>query len=177
MALFMFMSVGALKAGLWHNSFSGMGSGFFTAEISVRSPRKLLIFIMWKNMFWVKASNFFKFRFENRSNGCRWLIPSILNPPAVFGGSEVGFVFHAPCAGVVSRTGRAGAWPFWVVLRSSESGELSSPWLSTNDMQSSPIQIVNNIRITAIPQRCISAARRTVHTGGWRGRCGAPHKA
>ena len=64
------------------------------------------------------------------------------------GVSCAGFVFYAPRAGAARSTGRAGAWPFSAVRRYSELEELSSLWLSTNDSQSSPIQIVNNIRIS-----------------------------
>ena len=31
-------------------------SGYFLAEISGRSPRNLLIFIIYKNIFWIKVS-------------------------------------------------------------------------------------------------------------------------
>ena len=42
-------------------------SGIFKAEISVRSPRKLIMFIIQKNLFWMKV--FFIFFVENRSTG------------------------------------------------------------------------------------------------------------
>ena len=32
------------------------GSASFLAELSVRSPRKLVIFIIYKNIFWIKVS-------------------------------------------------------------------------------------------------------------------------
>ena len=39
------------------NDFTGdTGSGYFFAEISVTSPRKLVIFIIGKNLFWIIAS-------------------------------------------------------------------------------------------------------------------------
>ena len=68
----------------------------------------------------------------------------------------------------------AGAWPFWTGWRSSEFGELSSLCLSTNDRQCSPIQIVNNVWITAVPHRRTGAAHRS-HRRVKRGRCGAQH--
>ena len=47
---------------LSHTSSSG------EAEISVRSPRKIIIFIIYKNIFWIKVSNFLFFlSFKNRS--------------------------------------------------------------------------------------------------------------
>ena len=67
-------------------------------------------------------------------------------------------------------------WPFWLVRRSSEFGELRSLWLRSNDRQSSPIQIVNNIRITAI-LHCRTGEAYRSHRRVKRGRCGAPHKA
>ena len=91
------------------------------------------------------------------------------------GGLIPGFVFYAPRAGAASRTGHAGAWPFWTVRRSSGFGELSSLWLSTNDRQYCPIQIVNNIRITAIPRRRTGAARCTAHISAWKG-AGTAHR-
>ena len=33
------------------------GSAYFLAETSVRSPRKIIIFIIYKNIFWIKVSN------------------------------------------------------------------------------------------------------------------------
>ena len=76
-----------------------------------------------------------------------------------------GFVFYAPCTGAARRTGRASAWPFYAVRRSSELGQLGSLGPSNDDRQASPIQIVNNIRITAIPHHNTGAARRTARTG------------
>ena len=84
-------------------------------------------------------------------------------------------MFYALRAGVARRTSRAGAWPFWVVQRSSEFAELSCLWFSTNDRQSSHIQIVNHISITAIPHRRTGTARCTAHTGAWTG-AGAAHR-
>ena len=82
------------------------------------------------------------------------------------------FVFYAPRASAARRTGRAGAWPFWAAQRSSEFGELSSVWFSTNDRQSSPIQIVNNTRnhCHSAPSYRRSAARRS-HRCVKRSRC------
>ena len=39
---------------------------------------------------------------------------------------QTGFVFYAPRAGAARHACRAGAWPFWVVRRYSESEELGS---------------------------------------------------
>ena len=86
-----------------------------------------------------------------------------------------GFVFYAPRAGEARRKSRAGGWPFWEVQRSSEFGEPSSLWLSTNDRQSNPIQIENNIGITAIAHHCTGVARRTVHISVWK-RAGTAHR-
>ena len=93
-------------------------------------------------------------------------------------GAESGsvFVFYALHAGVACQTGRAGVWPpRMVVRRSSEFGELGSLELSIDDRQSSRIQIVNNIRITAILHRRTSAARRTARTGVCK-RAGTVHR-
>ena len=77
-------------------------------------------------------------------------------------------MFYAPRAGAARRTGRADAWPFWAVWRSSEFGELGSLWLSTDDRQSSHIKTVYNICIAAIPHRRTSAAGLTARTSAWK---------
>ena len=84
--------------------------------------------------------------------------------------------FYAPRVCAARCTGCTGVWPFWAVRRSTEFGELSSLWFSTDDRQSSPIQVVNNIWITAILHRRTGAAHRSPRRVK-RGRCGAPHKA
>ena len=44
-------------------------SASFLAEISVRPPRKIFIFIIPKNIFWIKVSKKKLSNFENRSTG------------------------------------------------------------------------------------------------------------
>ena len=43
-------------------------SGSFLAEMPVRSPRKLYVFIILKTFFWIKVSKNVLFNFENRSS-------------------------------------------------------------------------------------------------------------
>ena len=61
------------------------------------------------------------------------------------------------------------------VRTSSEFWEPSSRWFITDDRQSSPIQMVKNLRFNAIPHRRTGAARRTAHAGACKG-AGAAHR-
>ena len=44
-----------------------LGSASYSAETSVRSPRKLLIFTIKKNIFWIKVSKKKLFNFEKKA--------------------------------------------------------------------------------------------------------------
>ena len=61
----------------WRNRYIGFNkstddgtSASYLAEISVKSPRKLFIFIIYKNIFWIKVSKkTFNFNFEKSFTG------------------------------------------------------------------------------------------------------------